>query len=347
MGGGKPRIEFIDLAKGVCILLVMLLHCCREFYLLPGLVELRMPLYFVLSGLFFKTYGGFADFSLRKINKLIVPFVFFFLLGYFLTYLYHGYEYMRGLIPEVSYNILDNLTTSYNWWCTPKWPNNPVWFLLCLFWDNIIFYFIITYCRRRVFAAFLILFLAAGAYLLACHGMRLPFFLDSAFASLPFFYLGFLLKNSGILYPSAHGKIELIVGITLVLAAIASSSFHKAYYEFYIHSVVGNPFIIYLVSSSIVVGVLLVCKQIGRLPYVSYIGRYSVIALGFHICMIPVFTHAQHIVGLSSNYINFLLLLLSMPLFIKFSKRYIPSLTAQADFITPSFRSKLKLACRK
>lgn len=55
----KPRIEFIDLAKGVCILFVVLGHCSvgTDGYI-PG--ALRMPLYFILSGLFFKDYGGFS-----------------------------------------------------------------------------------------------------------------------------------------------------------------------------------------------------------------------------------------------------------------------------------------------
>lgn len=59
----KKRIQFIDLAKGVCITLVVLHHCHIET---PYLVFVRMPLYFILSGLFFKAYGGFVDFTKGK-----------------------------------------------------------------------------------------------------------------------------------------------------------------------------------------------------------------------------------------------------------------------------------------
>lgn len=52
----KNRIEFIDLAKGICIILVVMYHCGLGG-LIPGDKLLRMPLYFVLSGLFFKDYG--------------------------------------------------------------------------------------------------------------------------------------------------------------------------------------------------------------------------------------------------------------------------------------------------
>lgn len=80
----KQRIEFIDLAKGVCILLVVLLHCSYTKEV-PALKAMRMPLYFILSGLFFKDYGGIVPFLHKKVNKLFVPFCFFAILGLLLV----------------------------------------------------------------------------------------------------------------------------------------------------------------------------------------------------------------------------------------------------------------------
>lgn len=43
-----------------------------------ALINIRMPLYFSLSGFFFKRiYEFHSDFVVRKVNKLIVPYVFF------------------------------------------------------------------------------------------------------------------------------------------------------------------------------------------------------------------------------------------------------------------------------
>ncbi|MDE7381406.1 MAG: acyltransferase family protein, partial [Muribaculaceae bacterium] len=69
----KPRIEFIDLAKGFCIILVVIFHSGVELNI-PNFNALRMPLYFVLSGLFFRDYGDFIHLLKRKINKLLIPF---------------------------------------------------------------------------------------------------------------------------------------------------------------------------------------------------------------------------------------------------------------------------------
>lgn len=49
---GKVRIDFIDLAKGVCIVLIVLGHTGIAVDY-PGLTLMRTPLYFALSGLFF------------------------------------------------------------------------------------------------------------------------------------------------------------------------------------------------------------------------------------------------------------------------------------------------------
>ena len=80
----KQRIEYIDLAKGFCIVLVVLVHIAAFYtYQLPGgdfFKAFRMPLYFFLSGCFFKAYRGFSDFAKRKVNKLLIPYLFWYVL---------------------------------------------------------------------------------------------------------------------------------------------------------------------------------------------------------------------------------------------------------------------------
>lgn len=75
------RIDFVDLTKGVCIILVVMAHIGGAFDQLDKhsmLSCFRMPLYFFISGIFFKPYEGLSGFIIRKINKLIIPFIFFY-----------------------------------------------------------------------------------------------------------------------------------------------------------------------------------------------------------------------------------------------------------------------------
>ena len=103
----KNRIEFVDLAKGVCILLVVLGHVGINLTTI-GLENLRMPLYFMLSGLFFKNYGGGKYFFIKKVNKILIPFIFFYLLGYLIFYLVNWI--VPGLIVGDASGILDVFT---------------------------------------------------------------------------------------------------------------------------------------------------------------------------------------------------------------------------------------------
>ena len=111
----KKRIEFIDLAKGVCILLVIMMHTDVNVDF-PGLRGMRMPLYFILSGLFFKDYGGFLNLLVKKANKILIPFLFFYLIGW--------------LSPDI---IKSKATGISDLFTQRQLFNGPIWFLLALF----------------------------------------------------------------------------------------------------------------------------------------------------------------------------------------------------------------------
>lgn len=134
------RIDFIDLAKGFCIILVVLEHIISYFnvsYAIHDALKIfRMPLYFFLSGLFFKPYEGFGGFLKRKTNKLLVPFfAFYFMTSLFLpNVLYHLFGYsVRN--PDVL-----GIQSLWAFFMPEVFTNFPIWFLLCLFIVNIFFY---------------------------------------------------------------------------------------------------------------------------------------------------------------------------------------------------------------
>ena len=58
----KQRVEYIDLIKGIAIILVVAGHCSLPLpeHMRNMLQHARMPLFVFLSGLFFSTCGGLA-----------------------------------------------------------------------------------------------------------------------------------------------------------------------------------------------------------------------------------------------------------------------------------------------
>ena len=161
MATSKKRIEWIDLAKGICIFLVVFRHVSValdiDYPLQTQFASFRMPLYFILSGLFFKQYEGFAGFLKRKTNKLLIPFLFFLI--------------TTSVIPFAVINHESSLKLFFTDMNGPVY-NFAIWFLLCLFEINILFYLIQLTAARLVpehqTAAVLVLCL-----LLGCCGLAL------------------------------------------------------------------------------------------------------------------------------------------------------------------------------
>ena len=76
----KERLLYVDSLRGLCIILIVALHSKLtiindDFNLM--LINMELPTFFFLSGLFFKRYGSFKEFFVKKVNHLVVPFVFF------------------------------------------------------------------------------------------------------------------------------------------------------------------------------------------------------------------------------------------------------------------------------
>lgn len=112
----SKRIEWIDIAKGIAIILVVYSHCGLHSvpYFGPWVDTVFMPFFFMLSGMLFShgKYGGFKSFTHKKWMTLIRPFIFF-SLTVFVGYYYIGGEQYENLIR----NFLSN-----------GWPN-ALWFI--------------------------------------------------------------------------------------------------------------------------------------------------------------------------------------------------------------------------
>lgn len=332
----KPRIQFIDLAKGVCILLVVLFHAQILTVDTPLLGALRMPLYFFLSGLFFKTYGGLPQLALRKVNRIIIPFFFFYLLGELaFIAIIHGFG--ENIATTYHHNILTPLLNGE--------PHNyPIWFLVCLFWSNLIFCFIRIMSRHEAFTAAVVLLCAIAGIAMSTYDIQLPAWFVPAFTALPFFYMGYMVRRTPLLtavrprlYDAAAGIGLLGVGFVLALL-LGNPHLSLAH-----NKVVGNPGAAYLLSVLSIVGLMLTCKALHRLPIVSYMGRYSIIVLGLHMLfMSPVRVAMRPYDPVFCNWVSGLTAILMCLAAIPICRRYVPRFTAQEDLI-PEMPLKLPI----
>lgn len=323
------RIEFIDLAKGICILLVVLLHIGIDVNFW-GTTSMRMPLYFVLSGLFFKDYGSLYNLLIKKTNRLIIPFLFFYLLGYAVYYGVNLVVYPRPIYGVFDAEMIFSLFMPQR----RVYFNGPIWFLLSLFWANLLFGIISLKVKKEAWRAVIVVLLGTLGYFLGQYRIFLPFMADIAFSALPYFYLGYILRKSPLLYPNAYDKYNLLIALGLYVVAAAIDYFFacpRIWFHFNIYY--GNAILAFLLSATSVGAVLFLCKAVGKLPIISYIGRYSIIFLGFHHL---VFRHLFFIFDetvIRDKWIVAGLTILICLITIPVCKKYIPWFVAQKDLI--------------
>ena len=267
----QQRIEFIDLAKGICIILVVLLHIVPSANI-PELRFIRIPLYFILSGLFFKDYGSFRNFLKKKVNNILIPFLFFYVVSYLIYYI------IRLFVPNLyianASGILDVFTQRNLF-------NGPLWFLLCLFWTNAYFCIISLIFNKERYRAIIVLIIGVLGAILLERNVFLPMYLDVAMRALPIFYIGFILKHTPILYPNAYDRYNLLFAV--ILFAITGLMFLYTHPSVPFESTTWEGGILgYIISTAGVLSLFMICKMIKHIPYVSYFGRYSIIVLCTH-----------------------------------------------------------------
>ena len=334
----KPRIEYIDLAKGFCIILVVMVHLSAFYtYEVPGsdfMKAFRMPLYFFLSGCFFKAYEGFWGFFKRKVNKLLIPFFFF----YFLTSVGVPHVQVHLLGINTSLLHMDRIFTAF---LTETYPNQPIWFLLCLFEDSIIFYSLYLLAQRyKDYSNFII---CAGSLLIGFIGISLgryhidlPATLDSALSAMPFFAGGyFVFRKTDILKPNKYDRYLPI----FIILAFAFVAMFCTYYSFLVNSFPRNAaIVVYPCGFLGTYGVIMLAKILKRLPLISYFGRYSIMILVTHIEVFNFYAGVLKHSGLNLPVgyiyvINLVLTMLSYVIIIPFMRKYMPHVTAQKDVI--------------
>lgn len=333
------RIEFIDLAKGLCILLVLATHIVPEYFYSDLLGLIRMPLYFCISGMFFKDYGGILNFTRKKCDRILIPFIGWYLISY-------SWFYLKSVILNTP---LDENFSFYDLFIGRKLFNNPIWFLLSLFWCNLIFSAVSRFYKTYKSQLTVILLISAVGWVLAYANTVNYLYIPTSLTCLPFFWLGYRLRTSSLLSAdnTKHHDIRLFTLFLCIVVLLALAFPRYPSYLFYKNEIRGgNPLTIYLFAVPLVLLVLLMCKYVKKLPFISYIGEYSLIVLVTHMLLAsPInklinFIFGADCFGKWESLVVLIALLLSMLIVIPICKRILPYITAQKELLKDYYLSK-------
>lgn len=139
-----------------------------------------MPLFFTLSGLFFK-----ADKPLKRIKRLLVPYFSFYVIGY-------AFEAAKTLAKHGQLDAMDFFNPLLG--ATNGYANTPVWFLLSLAEMSLIGYVLLRYLPN-LFAFIVSIVLGIVGYYCGKHHVLQPYYMNVSLMCMPFFLGGSFFKD--------------------------------------------------------------------------------------------------------------------------------------------------------
>lgn len=326
------RIKWIDVAKGLCIILVVFGHCItregagKVVFLNRLIYSFHMPLFFMLSGINLKTDIPFMEFIKKRITRVLLP-MYGFMIGYnicmaFISIFNGNYTHYIAQIDAAA--ILKSilcLRTSLivNWW-----------FLPALFTAQILLFIIdkIPIVILKI-ATFVIGFLLC---MLNYHKMNIafPFFLETAALALPFLAIGFYGKELFYRWERFSGFI--IAG--LIWAACIVISVKCGYGAVnMLNGNIHNPFLFFAGGLSGSYIAVYFAKKTQGLSLFQKLGRETLWIYGIHYIFLNIFCeivegydiNSQFLYNLSTVFIGALLILLCCYFVVILKERIIQS----------------------
>lgn len=237
----SQRIEYLDIAKGLLILLVLLDHICWQVInnnIHNRLVDETMNYFFLFTPFFMSAFflitgicsnynKTFTEFICNKTKTLLIPALF---LGVIQNILYSILTTPETLeIKSIIRMFLKMITQIiYN--------GGQYWFLAAIFISNILFWLTQKYIKQNCYKLIIITFLFCIGSILHFQNIPNIWSIQQALLLLPFIYIGFLLKSKKIGLKHSYITILYIVAVCTLHSFNVSTTIvaAKVYLESYI-----------------------------------------------------------------------------------------------------------------
>ncbi|MCR5791868.1 MAG: acyltransferase family protein [Lachnospiraceae bacterium] len=225
---GKTRVAYLDVARGIAILSVIISHIgVGKAALFTS--SCTLEIFFFVSGLFFSFKDDFGGFLKKKVKTLMVPYV----LCAVICAIY------RALLEQMSMSQIWDMILLY----IVQKKYTVLWFLPTLFIVNALMWIICKVWKSEPWKVyFTCLLLGWGFMLYGNLGLpRLPWNFDTACVMMQFTGLGYLFKKKAVMPKLIENKYRPIwvaglgiisIGCTVinyVLTGIAYDTFENNY----------------------------------------------------------------------------------------------------------------------
>ena len=289
----NKRIAWIDVAKGIGMLLVIFAHCfsnvAGEVIPRAFLYSFHMPLFFILSGFTFKFSEDWKQFrksTYKSFKRLIIPaiicFIIFSIISVIRSSLSGNHVELFEYVSDRILALLFSLPTELTVYGITMPDIGMMWFFVALFFSLVIFNLIARLSATPRTNILLSLFVSLFGFLLAKYNIFLPFSIDLALSLQIFLLFGkfFLrkIKLSSVLTAVIYFIIWIITFISYLF--ISRTYLEVAVRRFPLFPV---SIISALAGSCFIYCISYALSKIGIIKKaLSYIGRNSLYVLIAH-----------------------------------------------------------------
>lgn len=263
------KIAWVNIMKGIGILAVVAGHI-YDGDLKRMIFMFHMPLFFFLSGYLFNPKHNIKEYFFKKGINLLLPYIAFLILIYFPSLIDKSNLSFFDIVirPIMGGRFLINETGVF-------------WFVTVLFATQQIMNVMIVKISNKYLIYFIILFLIIS-YINSIFYPKiwLPLNLNVVFASLPIFYIGYLLKKEDMKIP----KFLLLVGSLIVIFSIVylpQNTYDMKY------SLYGIPILTFVSGIIITINIKQISVVISRISFLnsffSVLGNASLVIMFLHI----------------------------------------------------------------
>ncbi|MBC2021423.1 acyltransferase family protein [Listeria booriae] len=268
------RMDWIDTAKGIGIFLVVWGHFYASDTLKIAIYGFHMPLFLFLSGYLYKQKDiRFLAFLRKKSKRLLVPFFLFQTVTFLVV---------NGLSFLASHKLYESPTALWKHFFYLDGDvgfNTPLWFLVVLFFVEILFYLFMQMRKGQLIV--IILFCALAIMFSEQEGMRIFLGFQIVPLSWLFYYFGFKCKAWGLLVHKRWHNWYVLLVMSLIYVLIVFYLNNAQIVGFRSNNI-GNLFIFMVGALLGIYTFCILCQKIGKSALWGNFGRHSMIIMGTH-----------------------------------------------------------------
>lgn len=275
----KDRYDFIDLIKGIGILLVVWGHTMipRSVYI----YSFHMPLFFFVSGYLHRDKPAGAYFA-GKVRRLYFPYLVFCLLSWLFYAAVLVLRQRRFMLPAHAGKLISLLDGSAR-----NGGNDAIWFLTCMLVVSGL-YWAVRRVRQPGLRWVCIAAASAAGYALGVWNIALPFKIDAALTGVVFYHFGFEAKSRGALrYADKVRWYWLAAGLAVAEALHIAAAYLNVRVSglpkvAMVSNNLGSYSLFYIAALAGVAVYTVVAYKLGRVGLVNYLGVNSLAILAYH-----------------------------------------------------------------